>query len=63
MTTRLPGASDVFTQGFTLSPSSTARLATKPAATKTDGLEVLVHDVMAATTTAPSRRVSAMSTP
>ena len=31
MTTRLPGASDVFTQGFTLSPSSTARLATSPA--------------------------------
>src|SRR5258705_3312781 len=37
-------------------PRSTARFARRPAPTMTDGLEVLVHDVIAAITTAPSVR-------
>jgi hypothetical protein len=57
MTTRLPGASDVFTQGFTLSPRSTACLATRPAAIITAGFDVFVHEVIAATVTAPSKSV------
>jgi hypothetical protein len=36
------------------SPRSTAFLASSPAATITEGLEVLVHDVIAAMATAPS---------
>src|ERR1700693_1691485 len=63
MTTRLPGARDVLTQGLVATPRSTAALATRPAATRTEGLDVLVHDVIAATVTAPSRRCSAASTP
>src|ERR1700733_619751 len=58
MTTFEPGASEVFTQGWMERPFSTARLATNPAATKTEGLEVLVQLVMAAMTTAPSCMVS-----
>src|SRR5579863_3928968 len=54
MTTRDPGASDVFTHGFVASPRSTALLATRPAATRTCGLEVLVQLVIAAITTSPS---------
>src|SRR4051794_41593121 len=53
MTTFEPGASDVFTHGLRCRPRSTALRASSPAATITNGLEVLVHDVMAATTTAP----------
>src|SRR5690348_7244128 len=53
VTTCDPGASDVFTQGFVVSPRSTAFLATRPAATSTAGFEVLVHDVIAESTTAP----------
>jgi hypothetical protein len=53
LTTRDPGASEVFTHGLTLSPRSTAFFASKPAASITIGLEVLVHDVMAAITTSP----------
>src|SRR5208283_3276228 len=53
MTTLDPGASVVLTQGFRLSPASTAFLASSAAPTMTDGLEVLVHEVMAAITTDP----------
>ncbi len=49
----LPGASDVFTHGFTARPRSTAFLASSPAPTMTDGFEVLVHDVIEEMTTAP----------
>ncbi len=57
MTTRDPGASEVLTHGFGVRPRSTARRATRPAATMTWGLEVLVQLVMAATTTAPSPNI------
>src|SRR5436190_15683760 len=53
MTTLEPGASDVFTQGLRSSPASTAFFASSAAPTITDGLDVLVHDVIAAMTTAP----------
>ena len=53
MTTCEPGASDVFTHGFTERPRSTAFFASKPAATITDGFDVLVQLVMAAMTTEP----------
>src|SRR3954471_9718520 len=53
MTTLEPGASEVFTHGLRCRPRSTAFLASKPAPTITNGFEVLVHDVIAATTTAP----------
>ena len=54
MTTRDPGASVVLTHGLGRSPRSTAFFASRPAASMTWGLEVLVQLVMAATTTAPS---------
>ncbi len=54
MTTREPGARLVLTQGGTLSPRSTAFLATRPAAIMTDGLEVFVQLVIAEITTVPS---------
>jgi hypothetical protein len=54
MTTREPGASDVFTHGLEVSPRATARCARRPAATMTWGFEVLVQLVMAAMTTSPS---------
>src|SRR3954466_3084224 len=53
MTTFEPGASDVFTHGLRCRPRSTALRASRPAPTITNGFDVLVHDVMAATTTAP----------
>src|SRR5437763_17180621 len=53
MTTLEPGASEVFTHGLRCKPRSTALRASSPAPTMTKGFEVLVHDVMAATTTAP----------
>src|SRR6185312_959228 len=53
VTTFEPGASDVFTHGLLESPLSTAFLASSPAATITDGFEVLVQLVMAAMTTEP----------
>ena len=63
MTTREPGARLVLTHGCDSRPRSTALRASRPAATITDGLEVLVHDVMAAMTTAPwSISTSASST-
>jgi hypothetical protein len=43
----------VLTHGFTASPRSTAFRASRPAPTITDGFEVLVHEVIAAITTAP----------
>ena len=53
VTTREPGASEVFTRGLTVKPSSTAFLASRPAASSTPGLEVLVHEVIAAISTSP----------
>src|SRR4051794_16631734 len=53
MTTLEPGANDVFTHGLRLRPRSTALRATRPAASITEGLEVFVHDVMAAIVTEP----------
>ncbi len=53
MTTFEPGASDVFTHGFVASPASTAFFASRPAATSTDGFDVLVQLVIAAITTEP----------
>ncbi|MNX77549.1 hypothetical protein D3C86_1090940 [compost metagenome] len=58
MTTCEPGASEVLTQGLTLRPSAWALRATRPAAIRTDGFEVLVHEVMAAMTTSPSPTVN-----
>jgi hypothetical protein len=48
-----PGARLVFTHGRVASPRSTAFLARSPAATITDGLDVLVQLVIEAMTTAP----------
>ena len=59
MTTREPGARLVLTMGDTRSPRSTARLASNPAATITEGLEVLVQLVMAAITTQPFSSLAA----
>src|ERR1700728_4502990 len=53
MTTLEPGASVVFTHGLRSSPASTAFLATSAAPIMTDGLDVFVHDVIAAMTTDP----------
>ncbi len=53
MTTFEPGARLVFTHGFVVRPRATALRASRPAASITDGLDVLVQDVMAATTTSP----------
>src|ERR1700689_1346404 len=53
MTTLEPGASVVFTHGLRSSPASTAFLATSAAPIMTDGLDVFVHDVIAAITTDP----------
>ncbi len=53
MTTREPGARLVLTVGRTVRPRSTARLASRPAATITEGFEVLVQLVMAAITIDP----------
>src|SRR4051812_3210760 len=53
MTTLEPGASVVFTHGRRCNPRSTAFLASRAAPIITDGLEVLVHEVIAAITTAP----------
>ena len=54
MTTRDPGARDVFTQGLDRRPRATAFWASSPAASMTWGFEVLVQLVMAAMTTWPS---------
>src|ERR1700743_1720988 len=52
-TTWLPGASDVLTQGFAVRPLAAALRASRPAPISTLGLEVLVHEVIAAITTSP----------
>ena len=49
----------VFTQGLRFKPRSTAFLATSAAPIITLGLEVLVHEVIAAITTAPWSRSNA----
>ena len=53
MTTCEPGASEVFTHGLVFRPFLWALRATRPAAISTEGLEVLVQEVMAAITTSP----------
>src|ERR1700755_1213438 len=53
VTTWEPGAREVLTQGFGFRPLAWALRATRPAATRTEGLEVLVQEVMAAITTSP----------
>src|SRR5213079_994308 len=53
VTTFDPGARLVFTHGLRSRPRSIAFLASSPAPTITDGLEVLVQLVIAAITTAP----------
>jgi len=53
MTTFDPGASVVFTHGLRSRPASTAFFASSAAPTMTEGFEVLVHEVIAAITTAP----------
>jgi hypothetical protein len=53
VTTFEPGASEVFTQGLVSSPLLDRLLGQEPAASITDGLEVLVQLVMAAITTEP----------
>src|ERR1700759_1725507 len=60
MTTLDPGASEVLTQGLRLRPLSTAFLASSAAPIMTDGLEVLVHEVIDAMVTAPWSRVKAL---
>src|SRR5919108_2451995 len=60
MTTLEPGASEVFTHGLAASPRSTALRASRPAASITDGLEVLVQLVIAAITTWPWSRSKAV---
>src|ERR1700712_5145910 len=52
-TTWLPGASDVFTHGLTVSPLAAALRASRPAPISTLGFDVLVQDVIAAITTSP----------
>src|SRR3990172_3075881 len=54
VTTFDPGAMLVLTQGLRLRPRWTALRASSPAPIMTDGLDVLVQLVMAATTTEPS---------
>src|SRR5579884_3411321 len=63
MTTLDPGASDVFTHGLRVRPRSTAFLASSPAPTITNGFDVLVHEVIAATTTAPWSRSNSVPSP
>src|SRR3954454_11438284 len=53
MTTFEPGASVVLTHGLRCRPFSTAFLASNAAPTITEGLDVFVHDVIAAMATAP----------
>jgi hypothetical protein len=60
VTTCEPGASEVLTQGLGLRPSSSAFLATRPAATRTPGFDVLVQEVIAAMVTSPSPMVKSL---
>src|SRR3984893_9259495 len=52
-TTCDPGASEVFTHGFTFKPLAIALRANSPAPIITLGFDVLVHDVIAAITASP----------
>src|SRR5579872_3846686 len=52
---------EVLTQGFFVNPRSLAFLATKPAPIITNGLEVLVQEVIAAMATAPSEIIKLSS--
>src|ERR1700712_4585645 len=52
-TTWLPGAREVLTHGFAVSPLAAALRANRPAPISTLGLEVLVQEVIAAITTSP----------
>src|ERR1700743_2241571 len=52
-TTWLPGASDVLTHGLAVRPLATALRPRSPAPISTRGLEVLVHEVIAAIATSP----------
>src|SRR5262245_37961147 len=61
VTMREPGASDVFTWPGTLRPACTAFLASRPAASSTPGLLVLVQLVIAAISTSPLRKVRPLS--
>jgi len=60
VTTLDPGASVVFTHGLALRPFLLALRARSPAASMTDGLDVLVHEVMAAMATAPWSSVKSL---
>src|SRR5256885_10399376 len=53
VTTFEPGASEVFTHGWTSSPRWAALRASTPAPSMTDGFEVFVQLVIAAITTRP----------
>jgi hypothetical protein len=53
MTTFDPGASEVFTHGLRDKARPTAFFANSAAPIITDGLDVFVHDVIDAITTAP----------
>ena len=53
VTTFEPGAREVLTHGLTFRPFWTAFFASRPAASITDGFEVLVQLVIAAITTGP----------
>src|SRR5690348_14347132 len=53
MTTLDPGARVVLTHGLTCRPFSTAFFASRAAPSMTEGLEVLVQEVIEAITTAP----------
>jgi hypothetical protein len=58
VTTREPGASEVLTVGPTRRPRATAFRASSPAPTITVGLDVFVHDVIAAMATEPCRTIA-----
>src|ERR1700744_2495010 len=60
MTTLDPGASVVLTQYVLLRHAAPAFLASRAAPTMTDGLEVLVQEVMAAITTEPWSMVTSV---
>ena len=53
MTTWLPGAIEVLTHGLAVRPLAAAFLASRPAASMTEGFEVLVQEVIEAIATAP----------
>src|SRR5688500_9173354 len=53
VTARDPGANEVLTVGLTVRPRASALRASSPAPTMTVGLEVFVHEVIAAIATEP----------